>query len=108
MIYNERETPEREPLLEKVAEAVKNDAHRKEVFDMGKTIAEDLREEGVQVGELRNQRRVLVKALRHKFGKIPAATVKRIEATEQFDLLDRWFEQALAAKKLGEISFDPG
>ena len=46
LIYNEREVPEREPLLEKVADAVKNDAHRKEVFDMGKTIAEDLIEKG--------------------------------------------------------------
>jgi hypothetical protein len=116
LIYNEREVPEREPLLEKVADAVKDDAYRKEVFDMGRTIAEYLkeegrqvgREEGLQEGDLRTQRRMLVKALRQKFGKIPAATLKRIEATEQFDLLDGWFEKTLDAKKLDEISFDPG
>jgi hypothetical protein len=129
LIYNDREVPEREPLLEKVADAVQNDAHRKEVFDMGKTIAEDLiekglekgrkegrkegleeglekgREEGLEKGEMRNQRRMLVRLLRKRFGKIPASMVKRIETTECIDLLDAWFDQALAAKKLENVSF---
>jgi hypothetical protein len=43
-----------------------------------------------------------------KFGKIPAAMVKQIEATERIDLLEAWFDQALAAKKLEELSFTDG
>jgi hypothetical protein len=76
---------------------------------MGKTIAESLREEGeqkgLQQGELRSQRRWLVQLLRNRFGKVPAATVRRIEATERLDLLDRWFDQASSAKSLQEVSF---
>ena len=128
LIYNEREVLEREPLLEKVADAVQNDAHRKEVFDMGKTIAEDLiekghakglqkgrqkgrqegLEEGLEKGEVRNQRRMLLRLLQNKFGKIPAAMVKRIEAMERIDLLDAWFDQVSAAKKLEDLSFTDG
>ena len=91
LIYNEREEAEQEPLFEKVTDSVQNDAYRREVFDMGKTIAEGLIEkgrlEGLEQGEVRTQRRVLVQVLRKKFGKLPAALVKRIEATEQLDLL---------------------
>lgn len=110
LIYNEREVPEREALLEKVADSVQNDSRRKEVFDMGKTIAEDLIEKGLQKGlqegDVRTQRRNLVQVLRHKFGRIPTATVKRIDATEQIGLLNGWFEQALDAKRLDDVSFD--
>jgi hypothetical protein len=109
MIYNERDVPERELLLEKVADSVTNDAYRREVFDMGQTIAEHLKEqgrqEGLQQGEVRSKRRWLVRLLRKRFGKVPAGLVKRIEATENLDLLDAWFDQALAVKKLEELSF---
>ena len=80
---------------------------------MGKTIAEHLREEGRQEGrevgrqegEVSAQRRVLVQVLRHKFGKIPAALVRRIEATEQLDRLNAWLVQVMDAKTLGDVSF---
>ena len=108
LIYNEREGPEREGLVEKVADSLEVDAHRKEVFDVGKTIAECLKEEGREQGDVRTQRRMLVRLLRNRFGKIPAAVVKRIEATERIDLLDAWFDQALAADKLADVSFTVG
>jgi hypothetical protein len=108
LIYNDREVPEQEPLIEKMADAVHNDAHRKEVFDMGKTIAEHLISQGREEGEVLTQRRMLLRLLRNKFGKIPAATVKQIEATERIDLLDAWFDQALAGKTLEELSFTDG
>jgi hypothetical protein len=53
---------------------------------------------------VRNQRRMLLKLLRTKFGKIPAAMVKQIEATERIELLEAWFDQALTAKKLEELA----
>jgi hypothetical protein len=65
---------------------------------MGKTIAEDLIEKGHKKGlqeGVRTQRRMLVKGLKHKFGKIPLGTLKRIEATEQIDLLDEWYSPLL-------------
>jgi hypothetical protein len=110
LIYNEREEQEREPLIEKVADAVPNDAYRQEVFAMGKTIAEGLIEKGHQQGyqKGRQEERVqmLVRLLKNRFGKIPAATLKRIEATEQAERLEAWFDQASSAKKLEDVAFD--
>ena len=111
LIYNEREEPEQEPLFEKVVDSVQTDAHRQEVLDMGKTIAEALIEKGEQkglekgllLGVLQEKRGSLVRLLRKKFGKVPAATVKRIETTERLDLLDAWFDRAFEAKTLAEV-----
>lgn len=109
-IYNEREESEREPLVEKAAGSVQNDARRQEVIDMGRTIADALRdegrEEGRQEGELRTRRRLFVRMLRNKFGRIPAAVVRRIEATERLALLDQWFDQATTANTLNEVNFN--
>jgi hypothetical protein len=46
--------------------------------------------------------------MQNRFGKIPAAMVKGIEATERIDVLDAWSDQALAAKKLEDVSFTAG
>ena len=81
---------------------------------MGKTIAEGLREEGHQQGHQQGYQKgrqeekvqMLVRLLKNRFGKIPAAVLKRIEATEQVDVLEAWFDQASSAKKLEDISFD--
>jgi hypothetical protein len=43
---------------------------------------------------------MLLRLLRNRFGKIPAAMVKRIEATQRTTLLDAWFDQASAAKTM--------
>lgn len=106
LIHNDREVKEREALMEKVADSVQNDAHRKEVFDMGKTIAEHLKDVGRQEGAVQNQRRNLVQVLRRKFGKIPAGTVRQIEAAAELELLNGWFEQALDAEKLDDVLFE--
>jgi hypothetical protein len=43
--------------------------------------------------------------LRNRLKKVPAALVKRIEATERLDLLEAWFDQASSAEKLEDLSF---
>ena len=92
-------------MLDKVADSVQNDAHRREVFDMGKTMAEHLKEEGRQEEKVRSSRSFLVRLLRNKFGKLPTALVKRIEATERLELLQTWFDEASSAKKIEDVSF---
>jgi hypothetical protein len=76
---------------------------------MSKTMAEHLIEKGeakgIRQGKVRTQRRLLLKLLRNRFAKVPAGIVQRIEATEQLDLLDAWFDQASSAKKLADLSF---
>jgi hypothetical protein len=108
LLYYER-GPDEHPLLQQtVFDAVQNDRHRQEVYDMGKTMAEYLKEEGEAVGlrkgEVRARQQWLVDLLRTKFGKLPASVVKRIETTDRSELLDAWFHEALDASKLAELS----
>ena len=86
---------------------------------MDKTIAEFLheqreyleeygRKQGLRKGEVHARRQWLVRLLRNKFGKVPVAAIKRIEATKRLDLLDVWFDCALLAKKIEDLSFATG
>jgi hypothetical protein len=88
---------------------VPDDARRREVFAMGRTIADALREkgrqEGYQEGRLKGKRDALIRVLRKKFGRVPAALLKRIEATERFDLLDAWLVLAVKARRLADVNF---
>jgi hypothetical protein len=72
---------------------------------MGKTMAEYLKEQGRQEQEVRSSRKLLLRLLRNRLGKMPAALVKRIEATERPDLLQTWFDEASSADKLADLSF---
>ena len=78
---------------------------------MGKTIAQGLIEQGEKKGrqteKLLRSREMLLRLLKNKFGKIPAAAVKQIETTERIDHLEAWFDQASIAKKLEDVSFEP-
>ena len=70
---------------------------------MGKTIAEQLKEEGRQQGKVQARREALLDLLRHKFRKVPARLVERIQTTERLADLKAWFDQALDAKTLEEL-----
>jgi len=72
---------------------------------MAKTLAEYIEAEGFHEGEVRARHQWLLRLLRIKFPRMGARMVQRIEATEQLDLLDAWFDQALVAKKLGDLTF---
>jgi hypothetical protein len=74
LIYHEREEPERGPLNQKVLDSVENDPHRAEVFNMGKTMAEMLKEEGRREEAVRSRRETLLEQLRLKFKRIPRAS----------------------------------
>ena len=109
LVYHDRQPDEHETLRQTVGDSVRNDRHRQEVYDMSKTMAEYLKEEGRQEGrqegEVLARQNYLLRLLRHKFGKLPAAVVRRIKATEQLELLDRWFDQTSAAQQLQDVSF---
>jgi hypothetical protein len=60
-----------------------------------------------QQGEQRGRQQTLLLVLRHKFGGLPEDVVKRIEATNDSEQLERWIEQALDANMLTEIEFIP-
>jgi hypothetical protein len=61
--------------------------------------------ESQRQGALKNQQQTLLRLLRHKFGKVPEAVVKQIEATDNSDQLNHWLEQVLDVTSLSDMSF---
>lgn len=69
-----------------------------EVLDKIPTFQEALAER-----ELSGQQQMLLHALRHKFGAIPAALINRIEATTDAMQLTQWLDQTLDANTIAEL-----
>ena len=107
LIYYEREKPEQEPMWRLVEDSVQEDPHRREVFDMGKTMAQALMEEGEARGALRARREMLLLQLREKFKRVPEGVVKRVESTENAEQLETWIRAFARAKKLSDVGIAP-
>jgi seryl-tRNA synthetase len=90
---------ERSALHEAIDASVQTDQHRQELFDMGKTIADELKEEGM----LKARRQTLIRQLGKRFGEIPDEMIRTIETTQDAEELDRWLDNVLTAKNLGEV-----
>jgi Domain of unknown function (DUF4351) len=52
---------------------------------------------------LNARQQTLVRQLRKKFGKLPAAMVQHIEATTQVEQLDTWLDEVIDARKLANV-----
>ncbi|PRQ05358.1 hypothetical protein ENSA5_03480 [Enhygromyxa salina] len=63
------------------------------------TIAEGLRQEGLQQGRQQERAELLVKQLALKFGTLPPACVARIESAT-YEQLERYIEGVLTAESL--------
>jgi hypothetical protein len=78
-----------------------DEAHRPEVRDMGRTIAEALMEEG----EIRAKRRTLLRQLELRFKRVSPAITAKVEATQEERQLDTWLDEFATARKISDISF---
>jgi hypothetical protein len=107
LIYHEREKPEREPMRRIVEDAVQADRHRREVFDMGKTIAEALKEEGAAREAVRSRQQILLRQLRVRFRRVPEGVVKRVENTTEVAQLVAWLDAFAKARKLADVPIPP-
>jgi hypothetical protein len=107
LIYHEREKSEQEALNQRVLDSVENDRHRAEVFNVGQTIAEALKEEGARNAEVRMRREHLLYGLPRKFKKVPDGIVKRIETTDDAEQLKSWLDALITAKKLADVGIPP-
>ena len=74
---------------------------------MGKTIADELKEEGMSQGMLRARRQTLIRLLGKRFGEIPEATIQAIETTPEAEELDRWLDNVVTAEKLSDVGIAP-
>jgi predicted transposase YdaD len=104
-------------ILEVAEEATFDQVRRRVIETVGvdaekamATIAEQLRQEGRQLGRREGEakgrqeerRRVLLKLLRVRFGEIPADALARVEAADA-EQLDRWAERVVTAESLDEV-----
>ena len=111
MIYHERRPAEHGRLHRAIEASVATDTHRQELVQMGKTIADVIRDEGmkegikegIKEGEIRSKRETLLRLLEARFGK-PAADVHDVvESTTDIEQLDTWLERFATAKTLKQV-----
>jgi hypothetical protein len=77
----------------------------REVQEVEQTYFDKMRQEGLEAGLVQGKRDALKRLLVAKFGPLPTAIEARIDALESADELDRYFDRALAAGSLEELSF---
>ncbi len=107
LIYHERDKPEQEPMWRLVEEAVQQDPHRREVFDMGQTMAEYLMEQGAAREAVNARRQTLLRLLRLRFKRVPDGVVRRVENTADVAQLDAWVDGVVTARKLANVGIPP-
>ncbi|MBN2491920.1 MAG: DUF4351 domain-containing protein, partial [Planctomycetes bacterium] len=90
-------------------------AHRQEVLDVGKTMADVLRDqgraegwdrgraEGWDKGRVQNARETLVRLLRRRFGEVPEETIALIESTADLEKLSGWLDRFATAQTLEDV-----
>jgi hypothetical protein len=107
LVYHERDPSERQGLRETIETSLQTEEHRLEVSKMGRTIADELREEGIKKGrkegEIRGRRQTLLRLLRKRFGEVSPQIVDTIEATEDIKQLDTWLDRVLTARTLEQM-----
>jgi predicted transposase YdaD len=111
LIYHRRERQEWQGLAQVILDVVQARGRREEIEQMGKTIAEELieegkelgKEQGLQQGILQAKREDLRRLLRAKFGPLPPAVIERIETLADVNQLDTLLEHLLTAGSLEEM-----
>lgn len=107
LVYHMRRSSERLALQRTIERSVQNDPYRQELFEMGKTIAEELKKEGIKEGEsrgmLKARQEMLIRLLRRRFGKIPQTVVETVTMTRDARELDRWLDNVVTAEDLTDI-----
>src|SRR5262249_197379 len=100
LVYHAREGEERQRSAEFIRATVRKTT-QPEVGEMGKTIADVIKEEGA----LAKQRETLLRLLRRRYKKVPAAIEAEIEATQDIQQLDLWLDAFATARSLRQIPF---
>ena len=107
LIYHVRSPSEQTILQDTIESSAHAESHRQETHRMGQTIAEHLREQGVELGRqegiLAAKRDVLSKQIRHRFGKLPKAIEATLRRTENMEQLDDWLRRIVTVDELAKL-----
>ena len=88
LVYHVREPSEWPSLQQAIEASVQTDEHRQEVFEMRRTIADELKEEGAKEGALKKSQQTLIRLLKRRFGDVPDELSSTIRATSDPEQLD--------------------
>jgi hypothetical protein len=99
LVYHVRRPEEQPGLWREIESSVATDAHRQEVFHMGRTIADELRHET----RIEAARETLIRQIRRRFGEVPEETVAVIQSTFDLDRLNGWLDRFATAETLEQI-----
>jgi hypothetical protein len=99
LVYHVRRPEERPGLWREIEASVSTDAHRQEVFHMGRTIADELKE---QAG-IETTRKNLIRLLRVRFGDVPEEVITIIHSTRDMKRLNGWLDRFATAETLEQV-----
>jgi len=104
-VYHAKDPSERPELQEMIETSVAADQHRQELWEMSRTIADELQEEGARLAEVRTRQQTLTRLMQRRFGEVPARIVAIIEATSDVEQLDHWLDQFVTAERFVDFDF---
>ncbi len=102
LVYHVREPSEWPSLQNAIEASVQTDEHRQEVFEMRRTIADELKEEGA----IRKSQQTLIRQLKRRFGDVPDELTSTIRATGDVEQLDAWLDRFATAQTLDEVGIE--
>ena len=98
-LHHVREPSEWPSLQNAIEASVQTDEHRQEVFEMRRTIADELKEEDA----IKNSQQTLIRLLKRRFGDVPDEVTSMIRGTDDPQQLNAWLDQVVTAETLDEV-----
>jgi len=106
LIYNRREPEEHTQLTDIIVDAVQDRERREEVSKMGRTIAQELIEEGVEKGIIQTKREYLIELMQFRFQSISPEMNDKIRSIKDVDRLTELFRRALSANSIDDLNIE--
>ncbi len=104
LVYHGRKVNERGPLADFICSSVRK-ANQPEVITMNKTIAEAIKEEGMEEGAIEGRRDFFLLLLRERFKTVPESVVAEVQATKDIHQFDVWGSAFAKARTIADIPF---
>ncbi len=102
VVYHERDKPEREGFYDLIRTSARTAEHRRQLEEMRQTIADAWKEEGA----VEAARRMLLRQLRARFGKLRPGVTATIKNTTDLAQLEEWAARFATATTLEEIGIE--
>ena len=109
-LYERREESEHDEFINIIRSSIDDKSQRKEVEEMGKTMAQVLEEigeaRGIEKGTIMTKQEDLIKILNGKFNSISQNIVDKVKSINNIEQLDMLFDRAIFAKTIEEIKIE--